>query len=301
MLTARTIILGFLALPIAQGASLQDEAASRPASAPDTVIVRKSHTDAYEIGDREVAARDTTQTIWMRGRDHMRMEEGDRVVIVRADRKKIYVLNGKDKTASTLDLPVDLTQYLPEELRERMKENPRTPRVPEIKATDETKKVGEWDARKHTLEAGGGQGGGSGSETLWISTAVGFDTSAFSEFMATVGSLQMNGAGRAQALKKIPGVPVLVERVRTIMETEVKSRDEITKVEIKPAPDGAFEVPADYKEKPYNPISDVINAGRGGRGGRGEGGARGDGARRGRGGESRPASGPSTGSRPAER
>jgi hypothetical protein len=64
-------------------------------------------------------AKDSTEITWI-GKDRMRVEEGDRVTIVRADQKKMYVLDAKAKTYSVLDLPVDIKKYVPAEAAKMM-------------------------------------------------------------------------------------------------------------------------------------------------------------------------------------
>ena len=57
---------------------------SSPAWCGDTVITKAKHSDAA-MGQ---PAKDTKEVLWL-GKDHMRMEEGTNVTIVRADLKKM--------------------------------------------------------------------------------------------------------------------------------------------------------------------------------------------------------------------
>lgn len=275
---------------------------------PDTMITRKTHTDGFVLGEREVPARDATQTIWMRGKDKFRFEEGDRVTIVRLDEKKIHLLNTKDKTVTSVDYPFDFKKYIPEDspFADQLDRMPQ--QTVAVKATEETKKVKEWNATKYTVTRSGGFGGGAGrTEDVWASKDVKVDAAAFHQMYTATQSLAMGMGGNAgnDELKKIEGVPVLIESSRMMGEEKVVSRQEIVSVESKEGAATLFDIPADYEKKPFD-MRTAMGGGGMGRGGRrgGDGGAAsqpggngnngGRGGRRagGRGGESRPASGP---------
>jgi hypothetical protein len=248
---------------------------------PDTVITRKTHADGFSMGNRDVPARDTTQTIWLRGKDKLRVEEGDHVTIVRLDEKKVHVLNTKDKTVSTVDLPFDYKKYIPEDspMAGRGDDMPR-PTVT-VKPTDDTKKIKEWSAKRYTVtRSGGGFGGGGGggggantTEEVWAAKDLGFDGAAFHHMMSQIQSMRPGGDAGAEEMKKIEGVPVLIERTRTMRDQDVKSREELASVEHKEAPAGAFDVPADFTKKPFD-MRSMMGGGFGG--GRGPGGGRGN-------------------------
>lgn len=242
----------------------------------DVVLTRKTHTDAMQMGEREVPARDSTQTIWIHGKDRLRIEDGDRVTIVRLDEKKMHILNTKEKTVTTVDLPFDLAKAMAESGqpapggpgggRAGRGEGPGSRPAPVVTPTDETKKVKEWTARKYTLTRSGAMD--AGTDVIWASKDLGIDVAAFHEMVAHTQSLRPGAAMGPEALKKIDGIPVLIERVRAMRDQEVKSTEEIVSVEKKAAPAGAFEAPAGFEKRPFDPRAMMG----GGRGMRGEGG-----------------------------
>jgi uncharacterized protein DUF4412 len=259
-------------------AALSFAAVFSPAGDPDTVLTTKVHTDAFTMRGRETPARDATQTVWIRGKDRMRFEDGERVVIVRLDEKKLYVLDPKEKSVSAVDLPFDAKKYLPED-------GPFAERVEQMMAakvtvtpSDETKRIGSWSARRFAVARSGAAG--SSTSTVWTSTEVGVDSAAALEMVTAVQSLQPGEGIPGDERKKIEGFPVLAETTRSMGETEIKSRKELVSVERKEAPAGAFDVPADYEKKPFE--LRMMGGARAGRPGGREG--------RGPGGESRPAS-----------
>jgi len=257
---------------------------------PDVVIIKKTHTDAFTAGDRERPAVDATITTWMRGKDMLRIEEGDRVTIVLAGEKKVHLLNTKDKTASTVDLPFDRSKYMPESApagggREgRGGDGAGAPSVT-VTPTEETKKISNWTAKKYKVARTGGFN--SGVEEVWAASEAGMDITAFRELTAQIPSMRPMPGG--DEMKKIEGFVILTERTRPMGDIDIKSREEIVSIEKKEAPAGAFEIPKDYQIKPFEPRM------LGGGGGRGMGGGRrGDGSGGGRGGDtaSKPATPP---------
>src|SRR5262245_17587987 len=85
-----------------------------PALCGDLMITKEKHTDAFSMMGHDQPAKDTKQVMWI-GKDRIRVEEGDTVSIVRADLKKLFILDTKAKTVSTLDLPLDMKKYMPPE------------------------------------------------------------------------------------------------------------------------------------------------------------------------------------------
>lgn len=130
------------------------------AAPTDTMMVRKTHTDAFKMGPNESPAKDSTQTIWI-SKDHVRLESDENVVLLRLDDKKMYLIDPKKKTYNTIDLPFDMKKYLPPEMAEMFDQmKAAKPITGTVTATDETKKIHDWTAKKFELTMQGGMGGG---------------------------------------------------------------------------------------------------------------------------------------------
>jgi hypothetical protein len=236
---------------------------SAPAFCADLVITKAKHADAVKMPGNEQPATDTTEVTWF-GKDRMRSEEGDRVTIVRVDQKKMYMLDTKAKTVSTIDLPFDMKKYIPAEMAPMMEQMMGQMKVT-ITPTTETKKIKDWNATKHTMTMALPMGG-SMTQDIWATKEIEFDRAAFGELSSAMMSTAMGGASMAAEYKKIEGIPVLMERTQTIMGSTSKSREEVKSVETKEAPEGIYDVPKGYTEKPFDPMSE------GGMGGRGSAG-----------------------------
>jgi hypothetical protein len=66
-------------------------------------------------------------------------------------------------------------------------------------------------------------------------------------------SIAPGGASMATEMKKIEGLPVLIERTQTVMGQTLKSSEQVTAVTSKDAPEGTYDAPKDYTEKPFDP------------------------------------------------
>ena len=225
-----------------------------PAFCTDLMVTKTKHTDASKMMGMDQPAKDATETSWI-GKDRMRTDDGESITIIRLDQKKMYMLDPKAKTVQTIDLPFELKKYVPADMA------PMLDMMGQMKVTvtptTETKKIKDWNATKYTMTMATPMGGGFTQE-IWATKDIQFDQVAFNELhnaIASLMSLGMGGSSIATEYKKIEGFPVLTERTQTMMGQSIKSREEVTAVESKDAPEGAYDVPKDYTEKPFDPMS----------------------------------------------
>lgn len=225
-----------------------------PALCADLVITKEKHTDRAKVMGQEQPAKDTKEVVWT-GKERMRIEEGDKVTIVRLDLKKLYMLDTKAKTSSTLDLPVDVSKMLPEEMRPMMEQMFSQITVT-VTPTEETKKVKDWDTTKYKMTMSLPMGGSMDQE-MWVTKDIGGKREGWHDMYAAVMSVNPVRAGMVEEMKKIDGVPVLVERTQKMMGSEIKSREAVISVEEKEAAEGFYDVPKDYKDKPFDPMAEI--------------------------------------------
>jgi hypothetical protein len=232
------------------------------AAPTDTMMVRKTHTDGAKSGGTETAGKDGTQTVWI-SKDRVRVDGEDSSVLVLLDAKKMYLIDPKEKTYSAIDLPFDMKKYLPPEMTELYeKMKTANPITATVTPTEETKKIGQWNAKKYQVSVQGGFGGGL-TEELWTTKDIAIDSSAFLELLRLKSSMMPGGEAVADELKKISGVPVMSDRTQGTGPGAVKTHEELVSVESKDAPAGTFDVPKDYTEKPFDPRAMAMGGRRG--------------------------------------
>lgn len=255
-------------------------ALATPALAADTKITTTNHTDAAKsMMGGETPAKDTTQTTWI-GKDRMRIENGDNVQIVRNDLKKMYFVHTADKTYSVVDLPVDMKKILPADAAPYIEGMAASMKVT-LTPTTETKKIKDWNTTKYTMTTTMQMGPMPMTMThdVWVTKDV--TISGASDLYCSVLSMAPGGAAIIAEYKKIEGFPILTEKTISMMGNDTKSKDEVTSIESKDAPEGSYDVPKDFKEKPFDFMTDNPNGGMGGPGGgrRGKPGGMGGGGR----------------------
>ena len=219
----------------------------------DTLYTLKSHTDAFEVQGHKQPAEDTDITVWVAG-DKLRRDQGGQSMIFRPDKSRFYILDHEDKTYSELPLPIDLRKLMPpgnEALADQIAASMKV--TVQVTPKTETRQVGQWNAKRYDVSVQSAMGMKIAT-TLWVSRDVeGFQS--FNRLSATMASLQPGSEAWVQELQKIDGFPVLQESKVDALGAKFGTREELVAIETKAAPAGAFDLPAAYKAKPYNPIA----------------------------------------------
>jgi hypothetical protein len=219
----------------------------------DLQLVRKSHTDAYKSFGKDVPAKDAQSTIWF-AKDRLHIESEGMNAIVRLDQKKLILLDSKEKTWTAIDLPFDMKKYLPPEMAGMAEQMMGAQALQaKVEAKDETKKFGEWNARRFEITLSQ-RGNVVSKEIVFASKDLKADPQAFAEMYSAMMSMAPENKLLAVELKKIEGVPVHSEKSQTIGNAEVKTTEDLVSATEKDPPAGTYEAPADYKEQPFDPM-----------------------------------------------
>lgn len=215
----------------------------------DTLLTMKSHSDPM-MGQ---PAKDETTTTWV-GKDRLARVGGDPSFIIRADQKKIYIVDNGDKTYSELDLPIDLAKYFPPEMQAQigamMQQMKYTVKVT---PTAETKKIGAWNTKLYKAEIANAMGMKMDID-MWVTKDIALDFDAYKGLANSLQGLQLGFEDVAREMAKIDGFSVLTENTMSIMGNIVKTREELVSVETKPAPAGTYDVPAGLTKETFNPM-----------------------------------------------
>ena len=215
----------------------------------DSLITMKSHTDAA-MGQ---PARDETTTVWV-GKDRMARVGGDTSFIIRADQKKLYMVDTAAKTYSELDLPVDAIKYFPPEIQAQI--GPMLQQMKytaKVTQTAETKKIGAWNATLYKAEIANATGVKMDID-MWVTKDLAIDVSAYKALANSLQGLQVGFEDVTREMAKIDGIAVLTESTISVMGNTVKSREELVSVETKAAPAGTYDVPAGLVKEAYDPM-----------------------------------------------
>lgn len=219
------------------------------AATADTVITTRSVSEGMAgMPGTEV---DETSTLWL-GEGKFRKDGGEQSFIVDLNAKKLFIVDHSDKSCQTVDLPLDLSKHVPEEMRSMLEQmaaqlNMRV----EVTPTDESKEIAGYSTKLYRVSARSDQGLESDMD-LWMTDAIKFDVAGYKQMTEALFSMQPIGADWKKAILEIQGFPVLQETTIRMMGQEIKAREELISVEEKEAPAGAYAPPPDYTVKPFD-------------------------------------------------
>jgi len=216
----------------------------------DIKIVRIDHTDGFNAMGRTTPPVDQEQLTWI-GADRMRSDKGDKSTIIRLDLKKLYVVDHDKKTYNTLDLPIDIKQFMPPGMAEQMM-SMMTFEVT-VTPTDETKMVGDWKTRRYDVAMTSQMA--TIQMTMWATKDAAFDQDAYYDMYAHLNSMSPGLENMVTEMRKIEGFVVEEEGVTTMNvmgNTTIKRSQKTESIEKIDPPAGTYEPPADYTEKPFD-------------------------------------------------
>jgi len=220
------------------------------AAGADTRVVQQTHQDGFSVMGREQPASDQEQVLWI-GSDRMRMDQGSSSVIVRLDLKKMYILNHDAQEANELDLPIDLNALLPPGMGEQMMQMMKF--EAEVKATGETKRIGEWNCTGYTVSMKSPMV--TIESTYWASSDVDFDLERFRSLYKEMVALQPGMSEVMDEFAKIDGFVIeqeSVTKMAKIGDTTVGMNQKTISIDEVDAAAGSYDKPTNYTDKPFD-------------------------------------------------
>jgi hypothetical protein len=216
-------------------------------AAADTKIVEQHHADAFEVMGRSQPASDKEVITWITDQK-MRSDQGDRSFIVRLDQKKLYIIaHGKNKVLEA-DLPVTLESIAGEMAPMIEKQMAAMKMTATVTPTDEQKTIGDWPARKYTIDANSQMM--NMDIEMWVTKEVPVDAEAVMDMQAVLSGLQPGTDELTDEMKKIEGYPVQQTIVTEMMGAQQKQTQKVVSIEEMEAPAGTYDPPADYSVEP---------------------------------------------------
>jgi hypothetical protein len=187
-------------------------------------------------------AKETFQEHWL-GKNKMVMISQDNTMILDLEAKKFYMANHGNKSYIETDLPLDLTQLMPEQMAQMMKGMMEGMTI-SIQPNGQTKQVANWNTSGYDVKIT--IMGMEMKMTFWASRDVPFDWKKYSDLYSEIYKAQFRmGEKFMEEFKKVQGFPVETEM--DVMGMKATT----TTVEISqksPGPD-TYSVPAGYTKK----------------------------------------------------
>jgi hypothetical protein len=189
-------------------------------------------------------ASDTERIIWLAG-DRLRVDDTDVTFIVRSDAGVMYLIDHRDKSVSTVALPVDVSSLLPPGIADQMQAMMKLEVT--VAPTDDTKQVGSWTARRWNLTMATPMV--KVESALWATSDLDLDRTAYDRLFNQIVSLQPGAEGLVEKLKTVEGFVVEERSVTTMTgasDTAMTRTERTVSVETADPPAGTYDPPGDY-------------------------------------------------------
>jgi hypothetical protein len=220
------------------------------AAVADTKIVQQTHQDAFSMMGRNQPAKDEEQVTWI-GSDRMRVDQGASSMIVRLDLKKMIFLDHTNKTASTVELPFDLKEYLPPQMGEQMLQMMTFDVT--VTPADEARTIGEWQTKRFDVVMKSAMV--TMESVYWVTSDVEIDLSIYNALYEHILAAQPGLGSLAAELRKLNGFPIAQEGVMKMSmmgDTTIGMSTTTVSIDQVDPPAGTFDPPPDYSDEPFD-------------------------------------------------
>jgi len=230
----------------------------------DIYLKYRQRTEAFEIMGQEQPARESMRETWI-ARDMIRTDEGPQTMIMRIDKQQIYLMDNQARTYS--EFPMDMEKMAEQAIEEDEQMTPEEKQEAKdfvqgmmdemsefsiaVEDTGETKKIGGWNCRKYIQTTTTTMGP---SETeLWATQDIKLDYDLLHR-MAAASMMMMPGMRESKGaftkeMKKIKGVTVYAVSTANMMNTQIRTTQELLDYSDKNADEGFYTVPEDYTKE----------------------------------------------------
>ncbi|HON39113.1 MAG: DUF4412 domain-containing protein [Desulfomonilia bacterium] len=230
----------------------------------DIYLKYKQRTEAFEIMGQKQPARETVRETWI-AKDMIRTDEGPQTMIMRIDKKQIYLLDNQAQTYS--EFPMDMQEMARQAIEEDQEMSPQEKEEARdfvegmmkgmsefrvtVEDTGQTKKIGPWNCRKYVQTTNTAMGP---SETvLWATKDIDLDYDLLHR-MAAASMMMMPGMQESmddfiKEMKKIDGVTVHSVSTSAMMDAEIRTTQDLLDYSDKKTSEEFYTVPENYLEE----------------------------------------------------
>ncbi|HOT96839.1 MAG TPA: DUF4412 domain-containing protein [bacterium] len=209
----------------------------------DIYIKESEHSDAIVIMGQTHPAKELIKTTWMT-RDKVRRDDPETSIILRMDKGLLYILRHPQK--SYMEIPLNFATATEQPAVDLGIQATVTP-------AGEKKKIGKWNCSKSILKLDMGGMGFAITSEIWATEDIKIDPALYAKFtsalMAANPMLASSLHTMIEEMQKIKGVHVLNQTSIQMMGQTIKTSTTLIEFKEGKAPDGIFELPADYKKQ----------------------------------------------------
>ena len=167
-----------------------------------------------------------------------------------------FIMHG-DSTYAEIALPVNWMTVVDSALAGRLQ---MFRRLGEVKATGETKKIGEWSCKEYEVYSWIRYMDIRYDEretTVWVTEYLPLELAVYHEMTAAVGQIRNYSDDLIEEFKKIEGLPIVSEGVIYMKGFSVDTNEELIEMYEADAPAGVYEIPEGYTKKEQLTMQDL--------------------------------------------
>ncbi|MGD2295054.1 MAG: DUF4412 domain-containing protein [Candidatus Aminicenantes bacterium] len=221
----------------------------------DVYIRQKIHTDAVTMMGQTTPAKDEFSEMWI-GKNKMAVHQQGQSFIIDRGKNTVYMINKERKTYIEMIIPVDFSEYLPEEAAQMAQMMLNTSVT--VQPTGETQKIGEWNCSGYDINIDMMMF--KMKTKVWAAKNVPFDWKGFMNKiypeMLKV-TMRLNDQS-VQEISKIDGFWIKSETTMNMMGSDIGVSQEVEEISKKAAPAGTYSVPEGYTKQDKLSMEDIM-------------------------------------------
>jgi len=213
----------------------------------DIYIKQKVHSDPVTMMGQTQPAKDEISEIWI-GDDKFATLGEERSTIIDSKKKVMYWINNKNKTYVEMTLPLNMADYMPEQMGQMMQSMMSSIQIT-VNPNGQKKVIGSWNCDGYDVTMNIMMM--KMNMQVWASTEVSFDWEKVGEKMMTnyfKAQFRIDDSA-IEEFKKIKGYWIYTETIMNVMGADMKSSTEVLEITKKSAPSAVYSVPAGYTKQ----------------------------------------------------
>jgi len=219
-----------------------------------------SHTDAFEMQGQQMPAKTDTIVTWVT-ENKGKMEMGDSAtVLTLAEENAMYMINHKDKIYSKIPLDAlgDVSKMMAGEgateqqkqQAEMMKQMMSAMKISaEVEPTELTKEIQGYECTRYDVTMSMGMV--DVKTEVWATDEINVNYDIYNKMNYFTMSSFPGFSQAMEQMKKVKGVAIETTGTLTMMGNSVPMYSRLLEFEEKKAPEGTFDLPEGYSEKPF--------------------------------------------------
>ncbi|HDJ24193.1 MAG TPA: DUF4412 domain-containing protein [Candidatus Aminicenantes bacterium] len=223
----------------------------------DYFIKEKSHTDAIQMMGQSQPARDEVMEMWIsQDLKKMAANSSEQSMIIDLNKNLMYLVDHQNKSYVEMDLPLDISKYVPAQMAQMMNQMANSVTI-EVTPTGQKKKIGQWECSEYDVVMNIMMM--KMEMKVWATKDVPFSWEKVTKDLTSqvmAAQLRLNQSA-LQELLKVEGQWIASETKMNMMGNTVRSTTEVLEISEKDAPQGIYQVPAEYTKKEKLSMEDL--------------------------------------------